>query len=526
MPPACSRPPRPDARPQFQLNKRLLLDAVLGIAILWALLLGLSFGLEAFGLGAPTNASNWSRGFDANARYILPDPEVEGGYVTQFQFTNGKEQQIAPRSDRPRVLLFGGSNTHGFPAGYLMRELNKKSKRKRPWEVINLGRSGYGSARVRIIFEQALELLDPDLVVLYAGHNEFVERGFALDLEDGDRPSDSGLAALARSTRLYRSFANHYAQSTDQAKAPIVKPEAWKWEYEKFSELTYGETKAQMGAYQDNVRAMCEMARERKVEVLLSTIVHNRLSMPFVSTIADSISPTDRENFRSLRTRALALFPPALKPLMPTSSEERVHGFDYGKGEPRKSVGKAVLRGSRELSGRLKGRPHMLQQESRWKPKVRVLDTALHQLHNRVISDEDRIAVEQAEGFLREALTLVPDHPHALFELGLCEILLGRSGQQIHEHLEQAASFDRAPRKGSDMQNELVRQVAQEVDGVVLCDVDSQFEACMPMNVIGWEVMTDHCHMTLGARHVVMEIFAETIDDEWPKGSFDTKGSQ
>lgn len=506
------------------MKKNLLIDAVLGLLLLGLLFGALELGLQAFGLGHQSSASNWSRGFDASASYLVPNPEVEGGYLTQFQRRGGSEHKIAPRTGRPRVLMFGGSNTAGFPYGHLRVKLNELSSRPRYWETVNLGRQGYGSARVRIIFEQALEFLDPDIVILYTGHNEFVERGFEMDLEATDIPDDSGPARLARSTRLYRAFANHYGtQAKETEVSPQTKPEAWKWEYEKFSGITYEGTLDQMRAYQDNVRAMCEAARARGVEVVLCTIVHNRLSVPFSSTFPDDLAAEERARFEERHAEAQGLLPEFLEPLLPTVESERVHGFDYGNGDNRSTVGEAVLHGNRELTGRLAGRPAMLQIEERWDPKVRVLDECLRRFHGRELDDAQRAAVARAESLLTEALELCPDHPRALFELAVCETLLGRDEARIHEHFEQAGSYDRAPRKGSDMQNRLVREVAEEVEGVVLCDVDAEFEACMPMGLVGWEVMIDHCHLSLGARHVIMEILAETIMEHWPPGTFESR---
>ena len=507
------------------MKKNLLVDALLGLLLLVLLFGALELGLGALGLGDATGASNWSRGFDSGASYLLPNPEVEGGFVTQFQRRGGREHKIAPRTGKPRVILFGGSNTAGFPYGHLRVRLNKLSDRPRYWETINLGRQGYGSARVRIIFEQALEYLDPDIVVLYTGHNEFVERGFEMDLEKTQTvSSNSGPARMARETRLYRTLASHYTSKSAEIKPTTQStPEAWKWEYEKFADISYDETLAQMRAYQDNVRAMCEAARERGVEVVLCTIVHNRLSVPFSSTFPDDLSDAEVAGFEASYAEAHALLPEFFGPLLPKVESERVHGFDYGNGDNRDMIEEVVLEGHRALSGRLEGRPSMLQKEERWDPKVRKLDAALQRFHARDLSPEERADLERAEALYTAALSFCEDHPRALFELACVEYLLGRDEDTIHARFEHAASADRAPRKGSDMQNQLVREVAEEIDGVVFCDIDAEFQDCTPLGLVSWESMIDHCHLTLGARHIIMEILAEVIMANWPPGTFEER---
>ena len=99
-----------------------------------------------------------SRGFDASGAYIVPDPEVEGGFRTNiFGDSSVEEIAIPPKGEATRVILFGGSNTQTFPEFVLAETLAEKAP-DQAFEVINLGRAGYGSERVKILFQQALVL--------------------------------------------------------------------------------------------------------------------------------------------------------------------------------------------------------------------------------------------------------------------------------------------------------------------------------------------------------------------------------
>ncbi len=79
-----------------------------------------------------------------------------------------------------RIFALGGSTTFGFGVGAdeafpaaLAHELRDRLP-GRAVEVVNLGCPGWASARVKHLLEVTLEL-DPDLIVVYSGHNEMLE---------------------------------------------------------------------------------------------------------------------------------------------------------------------------------------------------------------------------------------------------------------------------------------------------------------------------------------------------------------
>jgi tetratricopeptide (TPR) repeat protein len=79
-----------------------------------------------------------------------------------------------------RIFTLGGSTTYGHPwrdsvsyAGWL-RELLPAADPTRKWEVINAGGISYASYREAKLTEE-LARYEPDLIVVYSGHNEFLE---------------------------------------------------------------------------------------------------------------------------------------------------------------------------------------------------------------------------------------------------------------------------------------------------------------------------------------------------------------
>ena len=80
-----------------------------------------------------------------------------------------------------RIFCLGGSTTYGRPyddvtsfPGWL-RELLPVADPKLSWEVINAGGISYASYRIAALVEELIQY-EPDLLVIYTGHNEFLEQ--------------------------------------------------------------------------------------------------------------------------------------------------------------------------------------------------------------------------------------------------------------------------------------------------------------------------------------------------------------
>lgn len=494
---------------------KILRDACVGLAVAAVGFGGLEAGLRLFGVGADASRPTLSRGFDPTRAYLVPDPGVPGGFRTQFNDPKIPDRPIPPKGDARRVLLLGGSNTEAFPATWLQQRLNELRRDEGRFEVINLGRPGYGSERVTVILMQALELLDPDVCIVYSGHNEFVERGFEIDLERAwGAPWLARLAETAGRSRVVSLLARAF---TPPARTG-GEPEDWTWEYGKFRGLAYEETLRYYAAYRQNLVRMCRAASSRGVHTVLCTVVHNRLAMPFESSWPASLEPARRAALETLLAEARAHYPACFEPLLPPDEEARLHLFDWGR--PRDVFPDPPqlppLPGRRPCSGPLaEQEPLLRENRDGWPPKVMALFSALERVFAGRFDDTERAGLERAETLLEEVLAAQPDHPRALFELGLVRLALGRSGSEVLGPLEDAGRFDRAPRKGNIVTNECVRDAARECGEALLVDADALFASRMPMGLVGWEWMDDHCHLNGGARLVLMDDLARAILERW-----------
>ena len=111
-------------------------------------------------------------GEDGRTRMVTAPNKL--AFFNQQQFLRDKPAETY------RVFCMGGSTTFGHPyddrtsfAAWL-RELLAEADASRRWEVINAGGVSYASYRVAALMEE-LAVYEPDLFIVYTGHNEFLE---------------------------------------------------------------------------------------------------------------------------------------------------------------------------------------------------------------------------------------------------------------------------------------------------------------------------------------------------------------
>ncbi|MFO7870460.1 MAG: SGNH/GDSL hydrolase family protein [Kiritimatiellia bacterium] len=98
----------------------------------------------------------------------------------KLDYFNPQRFPAGKGGDTYRIFCLGGSTTYGRPyedvtsfCGWL-RELLPAVQPSRRWEVLNAGGISYASYRVVELMKE-LNRYDPDLYVVYTGHNEFLE---------------------------------------------------------------------------------------------------------------------------------------------------------------------------------------------------------------------------------------------------------------------------------------------------------------------------------------------------------------
>jgi tetratricopeptide (TPR) repeat protein len=114
--------------------------------------------------------------------YSAPDGSLRlKTSADKLQWFNYQDFPVRKDKSAFRIFTLGGSTTFGRPykaptsfSGWLERLLNSSAGATRRYEVINAGGISYASYRVAVLIKELLAY-EPDLFVIYTGHNEFLE---------------------------------------------------------------------------------------------------------------------------------------------------------------------------------------------------------------------------------------------------------------------------------------------------------------------------------------------------------------
>ncbi len=162
-------------QPRFGWKKTL----VYSLLPLLLLAVALEGGARLWELLAPPLPVDYGWGFNPESRLFAPsedDPEV---YITNppKEVSFHKQSFRVPKPpDRFRIFFLGGSNVNYLMGdlGWSATRLAFKLDRKRVFEFIDAGGLAYGSHRLTAITAEIMDY-QPDLILIYSGHNEFEE---------------------------------------------------------------------------------------------------------------------------------------------------------------------------------------------------------------------------------------------------------------------------------------------------------------------------------------------------------------
>jgi len=203
-----------------------------------------------------------------------------------------------------RIACIGGSTVEGnpFPEVAFPRVLERRlavALAPRKVEVLGCGVGGQYSAGELDVLRELLDF-EPDMVVLYSGHNEFHPRNVAALLETTDHSLRARLRTALGHTALGRALLR--AASGPPRAAPSVADKA-----PDHRPIDGPEYALVVAAMADRVEQFCALCRERRIPVVLCTAVSNlRDFPPMVDVYGRDTSEPDRERHRDLLARASA----------------------------------------------------------------------------------------------------------------------------------------------------------------------------------------------------------------------------
>lgn len=234
---------------------------------------------------------------------LLMNPDVKGRYFATVDFSPNTSFDAFPMPKEPgayRIFCLGGSTTVGYPYGYAgafstyLRDRLQLLFPGRLVEVINLGLTATNSYTV-LDLARELPAYDPDLLIVYDGHNEFYGALGAASRESAGRSRWITRLYLrlvhARTFLLARDvYARVRSWSTGaggKAPAGTMMERLAIGQHVPIGSTTYADG---LGAFRANLEDLAELCADHGIPVILSTQVSNlRHQPPFVSGGPDSL---------------------------------------------------------------------------------------------------------------------------------------------------------------------------------------------------------------------------------------------
>jgi tetratricopeptide (TPR) repeat protein len=295
------------------LSRRKKLAYSLVTTLLFFVLL--ESGLALVGVEPAVDLSDPFVGFDGSSPLFVPDTTSGTGDAARMVTSKNKlawfNEQSFPRRKAPgtrRVFCLGGSTTYGRPyddttsfPGWL-RELLPRVAPQTRWEVINAGGVSYASYRVARL-TQELAQYEPDLFIVYTGHNEFLEDRTYGEIRHASPLHRGALASLAQSRMVALAQRMFGGQSRNQNDGRYELSD----DVDTVLDHTVGPTTYQRDLdqrrriiehFEANLSRIVAIARSSGAQVVLVTPASNlKDSSPFKSQHSDGLSAEIRQEW-------------------------------------------------------------------------------------------------------------------------------------------------------------------------------------------------------------------------------------
>lgn len=279
-----------------------------GVAIVFFLLIELV--LTAVGVETLYKKTDSAVGFAGYAplfiKQNLPNgEEIFSTAPNKIKWFNMQSFPAKKPDNVTRIFCIGGSTTFGRPyddrtsfCGWLRKFLPAVNP-TRKWEVINAGGISYASYRAARLMEE-LEDYEPDIFIVYSGHNEFLESRTYSKLLKVPKFFRS-LAVLASRTRLYSLLSDIINKNNEVLPTEVtalldhsVGPEDYHRDDEKRDAI--------LDDYETSLFHMTDISERAKAKLILVTPASNiRDFSPFKSEPSNRLSAIQIREIDSLK---------------------------------------------------------------------------------------------------------------------------------------------------------------------------------------------------------------------------------
>ena len=194
------------------------------------------------------------------------------------QVFNRQSFRAAKSSNGLRIFGLGGSSAYGYPWGAdaaflsILGDAIAAAHPGREVEAVNAAGMSYAMHRLRIVANEIMDY-EPDILVIYSGHNEFIERAFYGALKQRS-PHWNQLEATLSKSRLYSLM---YRLLREPSASGRSLTEQFDAAVRRDSTVTFTSREKQeiVTEFRANLRHIVQQAQQRGVKVLLATVPAN-----------------------------------------------------------------------------------------------------------------------------------------------------------------------------------------------------------------------------------------------------------
>ncbi len=287
--------------------------------------------------------------------YLVMNPSLKNRYFVKVDFTPSTSPDffLMPKPlGTYRIFCLGGSTTAGYPYWFngsfssFLRDRLRAIFPDKGIEVINVGMTATNSFTV---LDLARDLVgyEPDLFIVYDGHNEFYGALGAASRESEGRGRWFSLAYLRLiHFRIFLLMRDAYAwagglfhRADADTEAGTMMERLARGQYIPMGSEVYRQG---LEIFRENLRDLTSICRTHHVPLILATQVSNlRDRPPFVSKGHEGTSPAEQQQYDRMMNGALTLMmdgkADSALPLL-----RRASGTDSLRAEPWYELGRAL----------------------------------------------------------------------------------------------------------------------------------------------------------------------------------------
>lgn len=304
--------------------RRQIIFRVLAVLMGLSSILLLEGGLRLGGWGRPEDGEDPFVGFsEVKPLFVLNEtgdryeiPRLRQDFFQPDGFAARKQP------NEFRIFCLGGSTVQGRPYSietsfttWLELSLQAADPARR-WEAVNCGGVSYASYRLVPIMKESLNY-EPDLFIVYTGHNEFLEDRTYSDIKNTpawrkaihERLIDSHIYGVCRS--LWRRSAGGDASAKRPDEATLSSEVDALLDYRGGLETYHRDDEWRRGVvahFEHNLRRMTRIARAAEIPLIVVNPVSNlRDSPPFKCEPSNDLSAEQRADLERLWDEAKAM---------------------------------------------------------------------------------------------------------------------------------------------------------------------------------------------------------------------------